>query len=299
MQASRPTKSGSQIGEWIIESLIKAFGWSTILIIVAILAFLIHGASPLLFKNDWFASLTSVEWQPKDDHGMTPKFGILAMLAGNLLVALVAMLIAIPFGLAAAVYISEFATGKTKEWLKISIEALAAIPSIVWGFIGITIIGPLMINNLGATFGTNLLNGGIILGLMSIPLIVSLAEDALRAVPDNYREAALALGANKWEIVYKVLFPAGKTGLMAACMLGVGRAIGETMAVLLATGNRNMLPSSLLDPITTLTAIIASEMGDVQFGSQHYQSLFMLGVVLFLFTGTINLTAQLFIRRSR
>jgi phosphate transport system permease protein len=285
-------------GEFVIELIIKSVGWSTILIVLAILCFMIHGASPLMWKNNWFESFTSQNWQPKDDHA-TPHYGMLPMLVGNIAVAVLAMLIALPLGLAAAVYISEFANGKVKEWLKIAIEAMAAVPSIVWGFIGISILGPFMIENLGATYGTNLLNGGIILGLMSIPLIVSLAEDALRAVPDQYREAALALGANKWELIYKVLFPAGKTGLMAACMLGVGRAVGETMAVLLATGNRPMVPKSLLDPITTLTATIASEMGDVSFGSGHYQALFMLGVVLLAFTGIINITAQIIIRRSR
>jgi phosphate transport system permease protein len=300
--SNAPARSQRGLGrgfEIFIESVIKMFGWSTILIVTAILGFMIYGACPLLYQNDWWTSLTTKDWHPKADHGATPQFGILAMVVGNLSVALLAMLIAIPLGLAAAVYISEFATGRTKEWLKVVIEGLAAVPSIVWGFIGISILGPFMIDNLGAKFGTNLLNGGIILGLMSIPLIVSLAEDALRAVPDAYREAALALGANKWEIVYKVLFPAGKTGIMAACMLGVGRAVGETMAVLLATGNRNLLPSSLFDPITTLTAIIASEMGDVSYGGQHYQALFMLGVVLLLFTGAINLTAQIILRRSR
>ena len=209
------------------------------------------------------------------------------------------MLLAIPLGLGAAVYISEFAGPRTKEWLKIGIEILAAVPSIVWGFIGLTILGPLLIKYAGATMGANLLNGALILGLMSIPLIVSLAEDALRAVPDSYREAAMALGANKWEIVSRVLFPAAKSGLLAACMLGVGRAVGETMAVLLATGNKNQIPTALTDPITTLTATIAAEMGDAEVGSPHAQSLFLIGVLLLLITCTINLTADFIIRGSK
>ncbi len=282
-----------------IEMLIRLCGWSCIIFVAAILFFMIQGAAPLLPKLDWAQVFTTTDWQPKDDHGTPPTYGILAMIIGNISVALLAMIVAIPFGLGAAVYISEFAGGKTKEWLKVSIEMLAAIPSIVWGFIGLTIIAPILIEHAGAIIGTNLLNGAIILGLMSVPLIVSLSEDALRAVPDSYREAALALGASRWEIVYRVLFPAARTGLMAACMLGVGRAVGETMAVLLATGNRNMIPRSLLDPITTLTATIASEMGDIEFGGSHYQALFMLGLVLLLFTGLINVAANIFIRGSK
>lgn len=280
-----------------VELLIRICGWSSSFLVAAIIIFVLIGAAPVLPKVEWFGDhgfFTSTEWHPKDH--AHPTFGVLAMIIGNFAVAAVAMLIAIPLGLAAAIYISEFAGPTTKEWLKIGIEILAAIPSIVWGFIAITIIGPLLIKYAGAEWGSNLLNGGIVLGLMSIPLIVSLAEDSLRAVPDSYREAAMALGANKWEIVYRVLFPAAKSGLMASCMLGVGRAIGETMAVLLATGNKNAIPHSLLDPVTTLTATIASEMGDAVSGSDHMASLFTIGLLLLAITCAINLTANVFIR---
>jgi phosphate transport system permease protein len=287
----------SNIFEKIIEFLIRTCGWSSIFLVAAIIIFVLIGAAPVLSKIQWFGEngfFTSTEWHPKDH--VQPSFGVLAMIAGNFAVAVVAMVIAIPLGLAAAIYISEFAGPTTKEWLKIGIEILAAIPSIVWGFIAITIIGPMLIKYGGAEWGSNLLNGGLVLGLMSIPLIVSLAEDSLRAVPDSYREAAMALGANKWEIVYRVLFPAAKSGLMASCMLGLGRAIGETMAVLLATGNKNAIPGSLLDPVTTLTATIASEMGDAVSGSDHMASLFTIGLLLLVITCAINLTANVFIR---
>jgi phosphate transport system permease protein len=263
-------------------------------LVAAIFFFVFWYAAPLLPKIDWFGNdgfFTSTNWHAKEREGAT--YGVLAMIVGNFAVAAVAMIIAIPLGLAAAVYISEFAGPRAKEWFKVSIEILAAIPSIVWGFIAITMIGPLLIKYAGATMGANLLNGGIVLGLMSVPLIVSLAEDSLRAVPDSFREAAMALGANRWEIVYRVLFPAARSGLMAACMLGVGRAIGETMAVLLATGNKNQIPTSFTDPITTLTATIASEMGDAEAGSPHSQSL------LLVITCAINLTANLFIRGNK
>lgn len=283
-----------------VEFLIRTCGWSSIFLVAAILFFIFKGALPVLPKIEWFGEhgfFTSTEWHAKDEHGAS--YGVLGMIVGNFAVAIVAMLIAIPLGLAAAVYISEFAGPTTKEWVKIGIEILAAIPSIVWGFIAITIIGPLLIKYAGATWGSNLLNGGIVLGLMSVPLIVSLAEDSLRAVPDSYREAAMALGANKWEIVYRVLFPAARSGLLAACMLGVGRAIGETMAVLLATGNKNHIPTALTDPITTLTATIASEMGDAVTGSDHMSSLFVIGLLLLVITCSINLIANVFIRGTK
>jgi phosphate transport system permease protein len=194
------------------------------------------------------------------------------------------------------VYLSEYASGKIKEVLKIVIELLAAIPSIVWGVLGLTVIGPFVQQAFGATQPGNLLVGGLVLGLMSVPLIVSLSEDALRAVPDSYREAALALGASKWEIVRKVLFPAAKTGLLAAVMLGLGRAVGETMAALLATGHNNQIPELLTDPVRTLTATIAAEMAETVRGSDHYRILFVLGLFLFFITAIVNVAADLIIK---
>ena len=218
------------------------------------------------------------------------------MLVGTLSVTGLAMLLAVPLGLGAAVYVSEFCSGRLKETLKIMIELLAAIPSVVWGFVGYMVLGPIIIRLTGAPVGVNLLNGGIILALMSVPIIVSVGEDALRAVPDSYREAALSLGASRWEIVYRVLFPAAKNGLLAAVLLGVGRAIGETMAVLMATGHAVQIPHSLLDPICTLTATIAAELGETSQGDTHYRVLFVIGLVLFLVTFVVNLTADLVVK---
>ena len=280
--------------ETIVELLIKACGWSAIVCVLTIFVFILFHAFPSLKEISLWKFFTSTEWSPS--HG---QYGAFALIVGNLLVAIVAMVIAVPLGLGAAVYISEFATGKTREWLKIGIELLAAIPSIVWGFIGLTVLSPIMVHQAGAEMGTNLLNGGIILALMSVPLIVSISEDALRAVPDSFREAGLALGANKWEMVSRVLFPAARNGLLAACMLGVGRAVGETMAVLLATGNTNQIPHSLLDPIKTLTATIASEMGEASRGSLHFSVLFLIGVLLLLITCTINVVADLIIKGTK
>ena len=207
-----------------------------------------------------------------------------------------------PLGLSAAIYISEFASPKVKETLKILIEFLAAVPSIIWGFIVLVIMGPLMQKVLGIEVGVNLLNASIVVALMAVPLIVSISEDALRAVPDSYREAALALGASRWEVVYRVLFPAAKSGLLAACMLGVGRAVGETMAVWMASGSTENIPDNLFNPallldrVKALTATIASEMPDTAHGDDHYRMLFVIGIVLLLISVFINVVSDIVIK---
>jgi phosphate transport system permease protein len=300
--------------EWII----RLCGWSGILAVVAIFVFIFKEAAPMVPKLEWVHFFTSSRWIPAPGTGNPPSFGALALIVGTLATTSIALVIAVPVGLGAAIYISEFAQGKVKETLKVLIEMLAAIPSIVWGFIGLMILGPIIKSiftaetgswwghtmvalrlasaETGAAQGTNLLTGGIVLALMSVPLIVSLSEDALRAVPDSFREAALALGANPWETVRRVLFPAARNGLLAACMLGMGRAIGETMAVLLAAGHSNRIPEVLTDPVRTMTATIAAEMGEAANGSDHYRVLFILGIVLFVITCSINVAADLIVK---
>ena len=255
----RATKRGRGVGsmpccrscwtvrEPAVEWLIRLCGWSAILLVFGIFFFVFREALPMLGgKLNLVEFFTSPEWRPTAEP--EPHYGILALLLGSLAVTGLAMLMAVPLGLGAAVYISEFSSGRVRETLKVLIELLAAIPSVVWGFIGYMVLGPIIIRLTGAPVGVCLLNGGIILALMSVPIIVSVGEDALKAVPDSYREAALSLGASRWEIVYRVLFPAAKNGLLAAVLLGVGRAIGETMAVLMATGHAIQIPHSLLDP---------------------------------------------------
>jgi phosphate transport system permease protein len=220
-------------------------------------------------------------------------------MAGTASVTALAMLIAVPFGIGAAIFISEFCGPRLKETLKIIIELLAAIPSVVWGFIGLTVMNSLIINLLGVPIGLNVLNGGLILALMSVPIIVSIGEDALKAVPDSYREAALALGVTRWQLVYRVLLPAAKNGLLAAVLLGVGRAVGETMAVLMATGHAVKIPTSLMDSVRTLTATILAELGEAPVHSEHYQVLFIIGLLLFSITFVVNLAADLIVRGVR
>jgi phosphate transport system permease protein len=286
-----------ELPERLIELLIRLCGWSAIFFVFAIFFFVFRVGAPFLFNGlDVVEFFTSSNWNPTS---ATPHYGILGLLAGTVSVTLLAMAIAVPMGLGAAVYVSEFSTPKLREFLKIAIEMLAAIPSIVWGFIAYMMLNPLIIDITGAPIGLNILNGGIILALMSIPVIVSVGEDALKAVPDSYREAALALGASRWEIVYRVLFPAAKSGLLAAVLLGVGRAIGETMAVLMATGHANQIPTSILDPVQTLTATIAAELGEARDQSDHYRALFVIGILLFAIAFVVNLTADLVVKGVR
>ncbi len=304
--AKRPRRRGLRYwmqvlidgAEPLVEWIILLCGWSAILFVLAIFAFVFREAVPLLFKNfDLGGFLTGLEWRP--DSQIKPQYGIVKLLAGTAAVTLGSMVMAVPLGLGAAVYLSEFCAPKKRETLKIVIELLAAIPSVVWGFIGVVVLGPIIVTVTGAPVGVNVLNASIVLALMSVPVIVSVGEDSLKAVPDSFREAALALGANRWEIVYRVLFPAAKNGLLAAVLLGVGRAIGETMAVLLCTGHAVNIPMSLTDPARTLTATIAAELGEAVRGGDHYRVLFLIGVVLFAVTFVVNLTADLVVKGIR
>jgi phosphate transport system permease protein len=287
------------ISESLVEWLIRLCGVSAIVFVFGIFYFVFREGAGLLGSGRFsvFQFLTSIEWYPTSQSQV--RYGALGLIAGTLSVTLLAMAIAVPFGVGAAIYVSEFCGPRAKETLKIVIELLAAIPSVVWGFIGLTVMNSLIINLFNAPIGLNALNGGVILALMSVPIIVSIGEDALNAVPDSYREAALALGATRWQMVRRVLLPAAKNGLLAAALLGVGRAVGETMAVLMATGHSIRIPTSLLDPVRTLTATIAAELGETAVGSDHYQVLFVIGILLFSITFIVNLSADLIVRGIR
>jgi phosphate transport system permease protein len=286
-------------GEKALTVLIYLCGISAIVFVLSIFFFVFKEAFPILASKHFSITqfLFSEQWYPTSE--LNKRYGVLAMLAGTFSVTILAMVIAVPFGLGAAIYISEFCTPKVRETLKIIIELLAAIPSVVWGFIGLTVMSRLIVQYTGAPVGVNILNGGIILALMSVPIIVSIGEDALKAVPDSYREAGLALGATKWQLIRRVLLPAAKTGLLAAVLLGVGRGVGETMAVLMATGHAVHIPTGILDSVRTLTANIAAELGEAPAGSDHYRVLFLTGVLLFTITFVVNLAADLIVRGIR
>jgi len=225
-------------------------------------------------------------------------YGALALIVGTASVTGMAMIVAIPFSLGAAIYIGEFATGKTRETLKILVELLAAIPSVVWGFIGLTIMNALIIDLFDVPIGLNILNAGLILGLMAAPIMTTIAEDALKAVPDDFRQAAEAMGATKWQVIRRVVIPAGRNGLVSAVLLGIGRGFGETMAVLMASGHAVQFPDGIFDSVRALTATIAAELGETAVGSDHYGALFTLGILLFLVTFVINLTADIVVRKG-
>lgn len=287
------------VGEAMLEGVIRLCGVSAILFVIAIFYFILREAAPVLASEnfDLREFLFSAEWYPTSASNV--RYGILALIVGTACVSGLAVVVAVPFSLGAAIFISEFCGTKLRETLKIVIELLAAIPSVVWGFIGLTVTSKLVQQYTGAPVGVNILNGGIILALMCVPIITSISEDALKAVPDSYREAALALGATKWQTVYRVLLPAAKNGLLAAVLLGIGRAVGETMAVLMATGHAVHIPESILDSVRTLTANIAAELGEAPAYSDHYRVLFLTGVLLFLITFVVNLTADLVVRGGR
>jgi phosphate transport system permease protein len=286
-----------QISEPLVEAAIRLSGWSAIFFVFMIFFFVFREAAPLLGTLDLGEFFTSIEWRP--DSRVRAQYGTLALMSGTLAVTALAMVLSVPTGIGAAVFVSEFCGPRTREALKIVIELLAAIPSVVWGFIGYMVLNPILIWATGAPLGINILNGGIILALMSVPIIMSVGEDALKAVPDTFREAAVALGASRWQLVYRVLLPAAKNGLLAAALLGIGRAVGETMAVLMATGHSIQIPTSLLDPVRTLTATIAAELGETVEGGTHYRVLFAIGSVLMIIALAVNLTADLVVKGVR
>jgi phosphate transport system permease protein len=286
-------------GELALEALIRLCGISAILFVFGIFFFVFREGVSLLFADDFSLAkfLFTTEWYPTSNSNV--RYGVLSLIVGTLSVTGLAMAIAVPFGLGAAVFVSEFCTGRTKETLKIVIELLAAIPSVVWGFIGLSVMNPVIQSTFHVPVGLNVLNGAILLALMSVPIMVSIGEDAIKSVPDSYREAALAMGATKWQTITRVLLPAAKNGLLAAILLGIGRAVGETMAVLMATGHAVNIPHSVFDPVRTLTATIAAELGEASVGSPHYQVLFLIGLLLFSITFVVNLTADLVVKGTR
>lgn len=291
MKASRPARGA--ILEFFIEKAIFLAGIISIVFVILIFAFLLkEGLS--LFKNTSVMSfLFGPKWYPISH---PPSFGILPLLMGSLAVTFGAIAIAVPIGIAAAIYIAEIAPLWLREILKTSVEFLAAIPSIVLGFIGLVTLSPFVKQFFGLNTGLTGLSGSIMLAFMAMPTIVSLMEDALTAVPKSYREGALALGATHWQSIWRVVLPAASSGILAGVMLGIGRVIGETMAVMMITGNAATIPHSLLIPMRTMTATIAAEMGEAVHGSDHYYALFAIGIVLFLITFAINMTAGLFIK---
>jgi phosphate transport system permease protein len=282
--------------EFSIEAMIRLLGLSSIGFVVLIFLFLLREGLPTFFEVP-LDNLLGRQWYPTFD-----LFGTIPLLLGSVLVTVMAIAIALPLGVATAVFVREVAPRWAREILKPLIEVLAGIPSVVLGFFGMTLVAPLVREVLGAPTGLTAFTGALLLGYMALPTIISVAEDALDAVPRSYRNASLAMGATQWQTIWRVVVPAARSGILTAVMLGVGRAIGETMAVMMVTGNAARLPLTLdsaFRPIRTMTATIAAEMGEVAQGSAHYHALFGLGIILFLLTGIINLAAASTIFKKR
>jgi len=234
-------------------------------------------------------------WNPTSYYA--PSYGLLSQIVSSLMVTFGALLLAIPLGIATAAYIAEVASPKTREIIKPIVEILAGIPSVVVGFLGIALVGPQIARMFHLSNGLNALNGSLLLAVMALPTIISLSEDAIKAVPKSYKEASFALGASKWQTLCSVVIPSALSGIIASIMLGIGRAIGETMTVLMACGNAAAMPHSFLDPVRTLTSTIAIELGEVPYGSTHYHALFVVALILFVMTFLVNLTAEIVMSR--
>ncbi|AKQ45931.1 phosphate ABC transporter permease [Rufibacter radiotolerans] len=235
--------------------------------------------------------ITGTQWYPTIEPAV--QMGVLSLILGTLLVSFGAILFALPLGLATSIYLAEIASPKLRGILKPVIELLAGIPSVVYGFFGLVVIVPLIQDIFGLPVGETALAGSLVLGIMALPTIISVSEDALRTTPRAMKEASLALGASKWQTIYKVMIPYSISGISTAAILGIGRAIGETMAVLMVTGNASVIPTTFLEPVRTIPATIAAELGEAPQGGIHYQALFALGCILFLMTLAINLTVDM------
>lgn len=291
-----------RVREGVVEWLLRACAFSAVAGLLLILVFVFREAAPILFdaRTQEEASIpgffATPLWQPVGD---VPKYGIVPLLVGTLKVVLVAMVFAVPLSVLAALFASEFATPRLREILKPAIEILAGIPSVVLGFFALIVLASWLQGVTGAVMRLNAMNAGIALGLGVIPTIFTVCEDALRAVPRSYREASLALGASKWQTAWNVTLPAAGAGVGAGILLGLARAVGETMIVLMASGNAAITSPSVLESVRTLSASIAAELAEVVVGSPHYSVLFFLGAVLFTVTFAINVVAGAFVDRLR
>lgn len=282
--------------DWLFKQLFKTTGLLTIALLAGIFIMLLYNSIAFFLTISPLDFFTGSQWNPESSKS---HYSIVPLLVSTSLVTFGAMLLAVPLGIFTAAFLSEMAHPRLKMFLKPIIEMLAAIPSVAIGFLGIVLVGPFIARVVGLQNGLNALNGSVLLAVMALPTIITISEDAIHAVPQRHREASLALGANKWQTLFLVTIPAALPGLIAAVMLGLGRALGETMTVLMATGNASVLPKGFFDSVRTITATIAIEMGEVPYQTTHYFALFAIAVVLFLITLSINLLGEYFANRLR
>ena len=277
--------------EIIIRNLFACFAFFSVLILGLIVIFLFREGMPIFQQISVFKFIFGSAWYPTYD---PPEYGIWPLIVGSLVVTFFACLIAVPLGVLSAIYISEIAPGAIKEYLKSIIELLAGLPSVVLGFFGMVIVAPWLQETFDLPTGLNIINASVMLAIMAIPTISSISEDAIYAVPREFKEASYALGATKYETIIKVIIPAALSGISTAVILGMARAIGETMVVLMVAGGAAAIPQSIFDSVRPMPASIAAEMGEAPFGSGHYHALFATGIVLFFVTLVFNLIADYF-----
>lgn len=280
----------------VAKQLFRTTGILVIALLMGILLMLLWNTSAFFLEVKPWDFITGTQWDPS---GSQASYGILPLLVSTCLVTLGAMAMAIPLGIGTAAFLSEYAGSKLKNVLKPIIEMLAAVPSVAIGFLGIVFLGPGIAGIIGQSNGLNALNGAILLAIMSLPTIITISEDAIHGIPNSYKEASYGVGASKWQTLIKVTIPAAAPGILAAVMLGVGRAIGETMTVLMATGNASAFPKGFFHSVRTITATIAIEMGEVPYQTTHYYALFAIATVLFLLTLLVNVVGEYFVNKFR
>jgi phosphate transport system permease protein len=285
-----------RLGERLVEGWIYLAGLLAIVVLLGIIILLIKEGLPIFLDTPPWEFFFGTKWYPVSE---PPTFGIMPFFVATLWVTVVATAISVPVGVACAAYLSEVAPGSVRETVKPIIELLAGFPSVVMGFIGLMLLSPLVQSAFNLNTGLSGLTAGIMLAFMSLPIIISVSEDAMRAVPDEFRQASYALGATKWETIWHVCIPAALSGITAAVMLGVGRAIGETMTVLMVAGGALAVPVSPTEPMMPMTAAIASGIGNAVRGGLQYQALFAIGLILFVLTLFVNLVADRVLERQK
>jgi phosphate transport system permease protein len=303
VKAAWARRHARRASDVLMGAFVRFNAFLVVLSVLLIFFFLILESLPFFRQRSPASLVSSPNWYPLSD-----VYGALPLICGTLLTTALAILIALPLGVTCAVFMGELAPPRMKGAMKSTVEILAGIPSVVIGFVGMVVLAPLLKEKLGLLTGLTAFTGGLLLAFMALPTIISISEDALHAVPQDYRQASLALGGTRLQTIWKAVVPAARRGIIAALMLGMGRAIGETMTVLMVTGNAAVLPGKLLGPVSenslfapvrTLTATIAAEMGETAQGSLHYHALFALGVLLFLITFLVNSVADTALNRGK
>jgi phosphate transport system permease protein len=282
--------------EKIIKNIFLVCALLSIIFLLGITITLFVEGIPIFSEVNLFEFIFGKSWHPTHS---TPEFGILPLIIGSLTVTLGALIVAVPLGLGTAIYISELSHARMREILKPTVELLASVPSVIYGFFGMVFLGPVSQRIFGIPVGLNIFTASVILGIMALPTVASISEDAISSIPHSLDEASYALGSTKWETITRAVIPSSSSGIIAAIMLGLGRAVGETMTVLMVAGGAAQIPSSIFDPVRPMTATIAAEMGESPIGSPHYHALFAIAIVLFILTLGFNLLADWMAHRRK